>query len=131
MISMNELKDYRARWAEVEAVIQEERRSASPELRWKQLNSAYAMAKGLGLLQPDASGTDINILLGNLPFEIEMVERSRVIDVGAIHLRLPTPEDLIIMKAVAHRPKDLDEIHAIAASHPSIDKGRIQFWVEQ
>jgi hypothetical protein len=44
---------------------------------------------------------------------------------------LPTPEDLIIMKAVAHRPKDLGDIQAIAASHPRLDTQRIQYWVEQ
>jgi hypothetical protein len=35
------------------------------------------------------------------------------------------------MKAVAHRPKDLIDIQAIAASHPSLDQKRIQEWVEQ
>jgi predicted nucleotidyltransferase len=83
------------------------------------------------LLRHAASGTDIDLSLGILPFEVEMVERSRIVDLGAIQLRLPTPEDLIIMKAVAHRPKDLADIQAIAASHPDLDKARIQFWVEQ
>jgi len=53
------------------------------------------------------------------------------VTVGNIQLRLPTPEDLIIMKAVAHRPKDIADIQAIAASHPSLDKERIRSWVEQ
>lgn len=55
MTLKNDIKAYRSRWVQVEKVIQEERRSASPELRWKQLNSAYAMAKGLGMLQTDPS----------------------------------------------------------------------------
>ncbi len=50
-----DLQAYQARWAEVDAIIKEERRSASIELRWKQLNSAYAIAKGLGLIRPDPS----------------------------------------------------------------------------
>jgi len=49
------LRAYVARWAEVEAVVEQERRTASLELRWQQLNSAYGMAKGLGLLKEDAS----------------------------------------------------------------------------
>ncbi len=44
---------------------------------------------------------------------------------------LPTPEYLIIMKAAAHRPKELADIQAIVAGHPDLDKTRIQFWVEQ
>jgi hypothetical protein len=41
------------------------------------------------LLRHAISGTDIDLSLGILPFEVEMVERSRVVDVGAIQLRLP------------------------------------------
>lgn len=60
-----------------------------------------------------------------------MVERSRLVEIGPIKLRLPTPEDLIIMKAVAHRQKDLADIQAIAENHPNLDKERVRFWVEQ
>jgi len=50
-----ELKSYQARWAEVDAMVAEERRTASLELRWRQFNAACAMAAGLGLHQADAS----------------------------------------------------------------------------
>ena len=55
MALKDDLKAYQARWVEVEAVVKEERRTASLELRWRQLNTAYAMAKGLGLLRKDPS----------------------------------------------------------------------------
>jgi len=48
-----DLQADQARWAEVDAVIKEQRWSASLELRWRQLNAAYAMAKELGLVRPD------------------------------------------------------------------------------
>jgi len=48
-----DLQADQARWAEVDAVIKEQRRSASLELRWRQLNAAYAMAKELGFVRPD------------------------------------------------------------------------------
>jgi hypothetical protein len=91
----------------------------------------FARKSRVLLLRHQTSGINIDISLGILPFEIEMVERSRIFEVGSIRLRLPTPEDLIIMKAVARRPKDLEDIRAIVASHPNLDKGRIRFWVEQ
>jgi len=31
----------------------------------------------------------------------------------------------------AQRPKDLEDIRAVAASHPELDKDRIQSWVMQ
>jgi hypothetical protein len=91
----------------------------------------FARKNRVVLLRHIASGTDIDIILGILPFEFEMVERSKEISIGSIHLRLPTPEDLIILKAVAQRPKDLADIQSIAGRHPDIDIKRIQFWVEQ
>ena len=91
----------------------------------------FARQNRILLLRHLASGTDIDLALGILPFEIEMVERSNVFDIGTIQLRLPTPEDLIILKAVAHRPKDIGDIQAIAANYPELDRDRIRFWVEQ
>ena len=91
----------------------------------------FARKSRVLLLRHAASGTDIDLSLGILPFEVEMVERSQMVEIGAIKLRLPTPEDLIIMKAVAHRPKDLADIQAIASNHLHLDKERIRFWVEQ
>ena len=55
MALKDDLETYQARWVEVQAVLKEERRTASLELRWRQLNSPYAMARGLGLLRGDPS----------------------------------------------------------------------------
>ena len=92
---------------------------------------AFARKNRVLLLQHESSGINIDIFLGILPFEFEMVKRGQDINIGEIHLRLPTPEDLIITKAIAHRPKDLEDIKAVAASHPNLDIQRIKYWVEQ
>lgn len=92
---------------------------------------AFARKNRVLLLRHDSSGIDIDISLGILPFESEMVERGQDIKLSNLHVRLPTPEDLIIMKAVAHRPKDLEDIKAVIAGHPDLDKQRIQKWLEQ
>ena len=49
--------------------------------------------------------------------------------IGDLELRLPTPEDLIILKAVAHRGKDLLDIQGILKSQPDLDRTRIERWV--
>jgi predicted nucleotidyltransferase len=91
----------------------------------------FARKNRILLLRHVSSGIDIDLSLGILPFEVEMVERSIEIDVGQLKLRLPTPEDLIIMKAIAHRPKDLVDIQTVAANYPELDEERIHFWVDQ
>jgi predicted nucleotidyltransferase len=92
---------------------------------------SFARKNRVLLLRHTASGIDVDISLGLLPFESEMVERSQWVKAASLRLRLPTPEDLIILKAVAHRPKDLLDIEAIVADHPELDKERIRHWVSQ
>jgi predicted nucleotidyltransferase len=91
----------------------------------------FARKNRVLLLRHERSGINIDISLGILPFETEMVERGQEIVLGNLHVRLPTSEDLIIMKAVAHRPKDFEDIKAVSAAHPNLDKSRIQNWLEQ
>jgi hypothetical protein len=59
MYVKDDLKAYQERWIEVEVVITEERRTASLELRWQQLNAAYTMAMGLGLCQENLDETGV------------------------------------------------------------------------
>lgn len=92
---------------------------------------AFARRSRVLLLRHEESGIDVDISLGLLPFEIEAVERSEVHQAGAQRVRLPSAEDLIILKAVAHRPKDMLDIEAVIAAHPQLDTERIAFWVRQ
>jgi predicted nucleotidyltransferase len=90
----------------------------------------FARKNRVLLLRHTLTDTGIDISLGALPFEEEMVERSELHEVDdALRLRLPTPEDLIIMKAVAHRPKDLEDIRTIADKYPNLEVKRIEEWV--
>jgi len=83
------------------------------------------------LLRHQESGINVDISLGMLPFEVEAVERRVVHRLGSLSIHLPTPEDLIIFKAVAHRPKDLLDIQAIIQGHPNLDRKRIAYWVRE
>lgn len=53
----------------------------------------FAQKSRVLLLRHTASRANIDISLGILPFEEEVVARSIVHHAGAISVRLPTPED--------------------------------------
>lgn len=40
------------------------------------------------------------------------------------------PEDLIILKAVAHRSKDKEDIRILADKYPNLDTARIKKWIK-
>lgn len=83
------------------------------------------------LLRHLESGIAVDISLGMLPFEREAVERSVLHEMGSFAIRLPMPEDLIILKAVAHRPQDLLDIQALIEANPDLDRERIRFWARE
>ena len=58
-------------------------------------------------------------------FESEEVPYTTV---GGAKVKVPTPEDLIIMKAVAQRPKDMGDIEALLRVHENLDLNRIRYW---
>lgn len=92
---------------------------------------AFAQQRRVLLLHHPESGVDVDLSLGVLPFEVEMVERATNGDLDGIAVQLPTPEDLVIMKAVAHRRRDLSDIEEVIAVHPNLDGRRVQYWVQQ
>jgi hypothetical protein len=89
----------------------------------------FARRNRVLLLRHEESGINVDISLGALPIEAEAVKRSRIHQVGSLTIRLPTPEDLIIFKAVAHRPQDLLDIQALIESNPGLDRKHIERWL--
>jgi hypothetical protein len=63
----------------------------------------FARKSRVLLLKHVPTEINIDISLGILPFEEEMVARGVVQSAGTLSIRLPTPEDLIIMKAIARK----------------------------
>ena len=91
----------------------------------------FAQQARVLLVQHARSGIDVDMVFGALPFEEEAVANAVWVDVVGIRLPLATPEDLIIMKAVAHRPRDLGDIEAVLDAHPKLDRQRIRRWVRE
>lgn len=68
----------------------------------------------------------VDLSLGALPFEKEMIDNSKLLKAGVIQVRVPTPEDLIISKAVPMRPVDLADIDKLLTYYPHVNFNRIR-----
>lgn len=81
----------------------------------------FARRSRVLLLRHVRSGIDVDITFGGLSFEEEIVAKSELHDIGALRVRLPRVEDLLVMKAIARRPKDIEDIRGLLAAHPQVD----------
>jgi predicted nucleotidyltransferase len=91
----------------------------------------FAMRTRVVLLRHENSGIDVDVSLGALEFEREVIERASIVSVGSLQLRLATAEDLIIMKALARRPRDIADIEALLTTHPDSDLRRIRHYLRE
>ncbi len=91
----------------------------------------FARRSRVLLLRHAESQIDIDVIFGGLDFERAAIENSRTHDVGGLRVRLPRVEDLLVMKAVARRPKDLHDIEGLLAAHPEADIATVRRWVSE
>lgn len=92
---------------------------------------AFARKSRVLLVRHKLSGIDVDITFGSLPFEKKAIRQMVWANVKGIRLPLPRPEDLIIMKAIAHRTRDLADIESILDTHAKLNLQRIRRWVRE
>ena len=92
---------------------------------------AFAKKNRVLLLKHTRTKLPIDISLGALSFEEESFQRSKKFYEGNLSIRFPTTEDLVIMKAVAHRPQDLADVETLLLVNPRVDLRRIRKWVKE
>jgi Nucleotidyl transferase of unknown function (DUF2204) len=83
------------------------------------------------LLRHTNSGIDVDVTFGGLPFEQAAVEKSATHNIGGLQVRLPRVEDLLVMKAIARRPKDIEDIRGLLAAHPQADISEARRWIRE
>ncbi|MFP4500377.1 MAG: hypothetical protein ACLFTT_05205 [Candidatus Hydrogenedentota bacterium] len=86
----------------------------------------FAISRRVLLIRA-SNGKDVDIALGALPFEEEMVQRAVNIGFGpGVVLPCCMPEDLFVMKAFADRPRDWTDAEGIAVRQKgTLDKAYI------
>lgn len=92
---------------------------------------AFARKTRVLLMRHRHTGTDVDIVLGGLSFEKEVVQRVHWVRVQGVRVPLATPEDLVIMKALARRARDVADIESLLDTHPTLDRRRIRRWVRE
>lgn len=120
-ITKAKARAFKKRWEDVNAVERERWRRTPLSRKLQELTALAAWGRyfgwsksppdrerGPGEMEPAPEG---------IPFEEESI--------------LPTLEDLIIMKAVAHRSQDIADTEALLAAKPKLNLTRIRKWLKE
>ena len=84
------------------------------------------------LLRHRASGVTVDLSLGWVQFERDAMARATTVDLDGVRIPVATPEDLVVLKAVAWRRLDrLDITELIVRHHADMDFQRIRTTLAQ
>ena len=92
----------------------------------------FARRHQVVLLHHARSGVPIDISLAWLPFETEAIQHARETDFAGVRIRVPRPDDLVVYKLVAARPRDVDDAEKLLAIHGrTLDLPRVRRLLEE
>jgi hypothetical protein len=87
---------------------------------------AFAREARVLLMRHTPTAVDLDVSLGALPFELDAVANAREHAAAGVSFLLPRAEDLMVMKAVANRPRDRVDIESLLDAHGSLDLRRVR-----
>lgn len=74
------------------------------------------------LLVHTATDTKVDVMIGVLPFDEDLVRRSNTMQWEGRTVRFASLEFLCVMKLVAARPKDVQDVRQLLELWPGLDK---------
>lgn len=81
----------------------------------------------LRLAHPRSPHFPVDLVFAQAPFERAVLDRRRAIDLHGLTLWMSSPEDLILMKLRAGRPRDFDDVIGII-KNPRLRLDRTYLW---
>jgi hypothetical protein len=79
--------------------------------------------------QDSSTGIRVDFIFSFSPYEQEALGRARAVRVGATAVRFASPEDVIIHKVIAGRPRDLEDAKSILLKNAGLDEGYMKRWL--
>ncbi len=79
----------------------------------------------------ETTGIRVDFIFSYTPYELEAIRRARKIKIMDQYVCYASPEDVIVHKIFAGRPRDLDDVQSIIFKNPDIDAAYIRNWLSK
>jgi hypothetical protein len=73
---------------------------------------------------------DVDLFLAETPFQVEILKRRRLAEVEGRRLWLASPEDLVLLKLIAGRPRDLIDVADVFFTQAPLDEMYMRHWAK-
>ena len=77
----------------------------------------------------ERSGIRVDFIFSFTPYETQAIGRARRVGMKGREVSFASPEDLIIHKIFAGRPRDLEDAKAVVLKNPGIDIEYVRSWL--
>jgi predicted nucleotidyltransferase len=77
------------------------------------------------------SNIRMDFIFSFIPYERQAIRRARRIPVGNTEVRFASPEDLVIHKMFAGRPRDMEDVRSIVLKSPELDVAYVRRWLQE
>jgi predicted nucleotidyltransferase len=82
-------------------------------------------------LEDSRSSIRIDLILSFSPYERQALERVHRVGIGKATVRFAAPEDVIVHKIIAGRPRDLEDVRSILTKRTNLDRAYICHWLAE
>ncbi|MFC1824632.1 nucleotidyl transferase AbiEii/AbiGii toxin family protein [Thermodesulfobacteriota bacterium] len=85
------------------------------------------------VLPCQSSATDIRVdfIFSFSPYEQQAMDHVRIVQMGDGEVKFASPEDLIIHKVFAGRPRDLEDVKNVLLKNSDVDIEYIRHWLQE
>lgn len=98
---------------------------------WHHANP-MAREVALRLAHPTAPHFPVDLVFSLGPFDRAVLDRRRAVDLHGLTIWMSSPEDLVLMKLRAGRPRDFDDVIGIVKNpHLQLDLAYLWSWADQ
>lgn len=75
------------------------------------------------------SNIRVDFVFSLTEYERQAIDRGKIVSLGGTDVRFVSLEDLIVMKIIAGRPRDLEDVTGVIRRNPGFDRAHVERWL--